>query len=79
MSHRPHVTHGMGVALQLDSADEAGRYDAEISIVVVSQSESFEVQHTLAAREHELGRRASLLAAEFLRQVLLDPTSLRRD
>ena len=57
-----------------DAADELGRYDVRVGIAVHAPHGDFGEEHILAAAPAEAGRRASLLAAEFLRKVTLDST-----
>lgn len=65
---------GLGVEVVKTASDTMGRHDATIHTVVIENNQVHECRHSFAAREIELGRRASLLAAEDLRRVLLAST-----
>ena len=68
----------LGVVASVDAQDDMGRWDAVVEIAVIGPNTQHVSTHTLAARRLEVGRRASLLAAEVLREVLLDSTDHRR-
>lgn len=68
----------LSVAVTLGDRDTVGRHDARVGIVVLWKEDELAVEHTLAAAPAEIGRRASLLAAEALRRAALAATSPRR-
>lgn len=78
MLTRHNVQFGIGVMVRKGDADDVGRFDAVIDILVQLPESQVFSQHTFGAREIELGRRASLLAAEVFRAALLDSTSARQ-
>ena len=71
------ATYAMGIAASLGPVDNIGRHDARIGIVVVTPHSIAEVEHKVGAAPAEIRRRATLLAAEFLRLSISDARSNR--
>jgi nicotinamide-nucleotide amidase len=70
------ATHAVGVYVRLLDHDDSGRFDAEITVAVANGGDIRTQTQKQSGRQLEVGRRASLLAAEKLREALLDPTFL---
>lgn len=66
------ATCALGVSIELAEADDVGRHDARVGIAVVTSSTVADVERKLAAAPFEIRRRATLLAAEFLRLSMMD-------
>ena len=66
--------YSLGIVSDLGQPDNVGRHDARVGIAVVTQNSIASVEHKLAAAPAEVRRRATLLAAEFLRLSILDAT-----
>lgn len=73
------ATHGLGVHVRFLEHDDSGRFDAEIDVAVTNGDEITVRTQKQSGRQLEVGRRASLLAAEVLREALLDPRFLRQE
>ena len=68
--------YGLGVLVRTGDSDDMGRLDAVIDIIVQLPTCQATSRHSFAAREMELGRRASLLAAEKFREALMASTAV---
>lgn len=77
MAANSDASYAMGITVDLGPHDDIGRHDARIGIVVVTSDEISEVEHKVGAAPAEARRRATLLAAEFLRLSILDSRSSR--
>lgn len=72
MLERSEAHYGLGVSIELSSLDDGGRHDARIAIALTTSTSAIDIEHQLAAAPLEIRRRATLLAAQFLRQSILD-------
>lgn len=71
------ASYAMGITVDLGPPDDIGRHDARIGIVVVTSQGISQVEHKVAAAPAEIRRRATLLAAEFLRLSISDARESR--
>lgn len=71
------ANYAMAITVDLGPSDDIGRHDARIGIVVVTSHGISEVEHKVGAAPAEVRRRATLLAAEFLRLSISDARSSR--
>ncbi|MBA2454830.1 MAG: competence/damage-inducible protein A [Chloroflexia bacterium] len=75
MASNGDTSYSLGIAANLGPPDNIGRHDARIGIAVATSRGISEVEHKVAAAPAEVRRRATLLAAEFLRLSILDARS----
>jgi hypothetical protein len=70
------ASHALGVHVRFLEHDESGRFDAQITVAVTNGAATIVKTQKQSGRQLEVGRRASLAAAEILREALTSPEML---
>ncbi|MEX1157361.1 MAG: CinA family protein, partial [Thermomicrobiales bacterium] len=74
-ARRAGTTHGVSIAVRLAPGENPDRATGEIAIALLVNGRSLVRQHSVSAVPHEIRRRATLQAVDFLWSTLRDETA----
>jgi nicotinamide-nucleotide amidase len=74
-AQRANATHGVSVVVRLAQGDSADRATGDVAIAMATNGQAIVRRNTISAIPHEIRRRATLAAVDFLWSTLRDETA----